>query len=148
MSSCEMCGKVSSLVLAELESVDLNVCENCAKYGRIKKRPLELKLSKPTPQRPEYVLVENYPALIRNSREKRQLTQEQFAKFLNEKESLIHKWEAGTLKPDVETARKMERALGLRLVRLEEAIPTVKTSISKEELTLGDFVKVRKRTSY
>jgi len=143
-----MCGKEASLVLATLERVDLDVCQNCAKFGTVKKLPAVAvaTISKPASPEPEYILVENYSSLLRAAREKSSLTQEDFAKFLNEKESLIHKWEAGALKLDVDTARKIERALGLRLVRLEETAPTVKTTSGKEELTLGDFVKVRKRT--
>ena len=77
------------------------------------------------------------------------MSQEDFAKFLNERESIVAKWEQGSLRPRIDTARRLERKLGIRLVEKEEEtsedvdVPKVK----KDEFTLGDFIKVRKRKS-
>jgi len=35
MPACEMCGKDSSLVKARIEGAELEVCNDCARYGQI-----------------------------------------------------------------------------------------------------------------
>ncbi len=141
-----MCGKSGSLVKALIEGVDMAVCSNCSKYGQVKK-PLALPPRKqPRPERPEFTVVENYQYLLRQAREVRKMTQEEFAAFLQEKEGVVAKWENGALKPSVDNARKLERRLGLSLVVQEGGDVSVLSSGKKgAELTLGDFVKVRKR---
>ncbi|MBT5739708.1 hypothetical protein HOI26_01285, partial [Candidatus Woesearchaeota archaeon] len=37
MSVCEMCGKDTSLLTATIESVEMQVCNSCARYGKVKK---------------------------------------------------------------------------------------------------------------
>jgi putative transcription factor len=73
------------------------------------------------------------------------LKQEEFARFLNEKESVAQKWESGSLSPDIRLARKLEKILGINLVeRVEEKKVELK-SVESGEMTLADMVKVRKR---
>ena len=73
------------------------------------------------------------------------MSQEDFAKFLNERVSVIQKWEANSLKPRIDIARQLERKLSVRLV-IRDQIKKVELKHEKsDELTLGDFVKVRKR---
>lgn len=149
MASCELCGRNTELVVADVEGVELQVCPKCAKYGTIKKRPLAITSLKPAARRPvepEYTIIPSYASLLRTSREKKCLSQQDFAKFLNERESVVAKWEAGSLKPSIEIARKLEKRLGIKLVEVEEAgAAKVETRGKSDELTLGDLVKVRKR---
>ncbi|MBU0459647.1 MAG: TIGR00270 family protein [Nanoarchaeota archaeon] len=151
MPLCEMCGKDERLVLAEIEGGELNVCSNCVKYGTVKKK-VELKQfrsgfqQRPTPDRPQYKIVSNYAVLIRGSREKKGMKQEEFAKFLNERESIVSKWEQGHLIPRIDVARRIGKILGINLVELETEGEKVEVKKGKSnEFTLGDFVKMRKR---
>ena len=150
MPACEMCGREAPLVKAEIEDSELNVCHSCARYGKIKSSPANLsrQRSPAVVKKPsiEEAVVSNYAQLIRSQREMRNLNQEDFAKLLNEKESVAAKWEAGSLKPGVETAKKLEKILGIKLVYVEE-LEDYKAEKGKKSdvLTLGDFVKVRKR---
>jgi putative transcription factor len=154
MALCEMCAQDTKLVSAEVDGAELNVCSNCAKYGTIKK-----KVNKFTPpshfrnrnsnskkEKVEFRIVNDFSDLIRNSRNKRVMTQEDFAKFLNEKESIVAKWESGSLKPRLDVARTLERKLNIRLVEKDE-IKQFEGNKNKvaSEFTLGDFIKVRKR---
>lgn len=148
---CELCGKADAPVFAEVEGVDLQVCANCAKFGTVKKRPTTTLTTSPKPlisrpEEPEYIIIPGYASLLRAIREKKELSQQDFARFLSERESVVAKWEAGSLKPSIETARKLEKRLGIKLVEVEEA-GTVKVEArgKSDELTLGDLVKVRKR---
>ena len=153
MALCEMCGKEASLVTAEIEGVDLKVCPLCAKFGIIKKstafsssfaRP-QLQ-PKPVAQEVEYKVVDNYALLLHDARERKGLSQQEFARFLNEKESSLAKWESGSSQPPLDTVRRLGRVLGLNLLAKEE-VSTVKMEITakKDEFTLGDFIKIRKK---
>ena len=74
------------------------------------------------------------------------MSQQDFATYLNERESVVSKWEQGQMQPSIETARKLERMLGLRLVEEEtETSLSEPTAKKSDEPTLGDFIKVRKR---
>ena len=151
MPICEMCGKEARLVLAEIEGGELKVCPGCTKYGTVK-RSVNVKTFVPGKKKfskiemPEFRVVENYSDLIRSVRESKKMKQEDFAKFLNEKESILAKWESGGLKPRLDVARRLEKILGIKLVERDEVKP-VKLEKKKtgEDFTLGDFIKIRKR---
>lgn len=162
MALCEMCGKEARLVTADIEGGELNVCSNCTKYGTVKKSFRGNLSSSPSRERsssvrrhfavkeePSFRIVDNYSSLIRSAREKRDMSQEDFAKSLNERESLIAKWEQGSLKPRINIARKLEKKLGVKLVVKEETdgedLKSEKSKKVSDEFTLGDFIKVRKR---
>lgn len=155
MVVCEMCGKDSPLLVAEIEGAEMKVCSGCAKYGTIKKSSWQNskssgknlpQKSKPVQEKLEFKLIDNFAQKIKSARDARNLTQEDFAKLINEKESISSKWERGEFKPSIETARRLEKVLGLILV-IKEENSTEKIEVDKKtnELTLGDFVKVRKR---
>ncbi len=152
MTVCEMCGKNGSLIQADVEGVALKVCSGCAKYGVVKKdvmktRPSFLNSRK---QKKEFALTDNFASLLRKEREKRDLSNKDFAAFLNERESTVAKWENGSLRPRVGIARAIGKKLGIRLIKEvgEETAKKERTAPSKkvpQEFTLGDFIKVRKR---
>ncbi|MBI2669169.1 TIGR00270 family protein [Candidatus Woesearchaeota archaeon] len=150
MTVCELCGKATELFVAEIENVDLNVCSGCAKYGKIKRRlshePVYTR-PKIVQEKPEFKIIDNFSQLLRQARERSDLTQEDFARFLQVKENVVSKWEQGSLRPDVETAERIGKILRINMVEKEEKISAT-TALEKkkgDELTLGDFVKVRKR---
>lgn len=150
MGSCEMCGKEDNLVLALVEGVELNVCSKCASFGKIIKKHIkkEIKkeiIKKPQPER-EIIMVirEDFSNLIRNKREKMGLKQDEFAKFLNEKESVIQKIENGNYLPSIEMARKLEKQLNILLI--EEKIVEPQHLKAKEDvLTIGDAINIKKK---
>jgi putative transcription factor len=147
MASCDMCGSESEIFLALIEGVELNVCKKCASFGKIIKRPVPVKKkvvrkSKQPEREIIQVIREDFSKIIRDKREKLGLKQKEFAKYLAEKESLIHKVEAGTYTPSLSTARKMERYLNITLVVQKQIEPQ---SIKKKtsSFTIGDIIKVK-----
>lgn len=60
-------------------------------------------------------VAQDYDERIRNARESKGLTQEELAKQLNEKASLIRKLERGDVLPSDSIQRKLERKLGINL---------------------------------
>lgn len=154
---CEMCGTDTELFRADVEGAVINVCERCAKYGKImeKIRPAPIAPSKKeiaaaaVRQKIEtetiFMISPDYSSKIKNLREKLGLKQDELAKKLNERESSIHKLETGEIEPNIALARKLERFFGIKLVEehQEEAKPL--PAGKPGEVTLGDFARIKKR---
>ncbi|MBI4151395.1 TIGR00270 family protein, partial [Candidatus Woesearchaeota archaeon] len=93
----------------------------------------------------EWKVVADFSQLLRSAREKRNLSQQDFAVFLQEKESVVKKWEAGSVKPSLESAQKLERVLGTSLVIEDDSLVSSSLPSRKsDELTLGDVMNVKK----
>jgi putative transcription factor len=157
---CDMCSSEDKVYRIELEGSMLNVCEKCASYGRVigklkqeeppkakKKQELQAKeeLAKAKKEAETIqLIVPNYPELVRKAREKLGLKQEDFAKKLNERESVIHKLESGLMKPSIDLARKLERFLKIKLVEEvdTEAGSSGLKAKGSDGLTIGDLIKI------
>ncbi len=142
---CELCGREAELVNAIVEGVELNVCSDCARHGKLLVRP-KLIISKSRIQEDEQVFgyVENYNDLIRKKREALGLKQEELAFKINEKASFIQKIESGHLKPSLNTAKKLQRFLKIKIIQeLKEEKVDLKPAKTKE-FTIGDFIKLKK----
>lgn len=132
---------------AEIEGTILEVCENCLKFGENLgeiqtsevKAPVKIK---PEIKEEETVFVDNYGELMIESRKKMNLTREEFAKKINEKESLIKRIESEKMRPDDKLTEKIEKFLGIKLKQLFESKHLEKKPM-KGELTLGDIVEVK-----
>ena len=150
---CEMCGKDTSLFKTVIEGTELKVCGECGRFGkvigRIKKEPKIKKKKKEIEEeeQPEIVqiIAPDYPKKVKQARESLGLKQEELAKKLNEKESIIHKIETGHYEPNINLARKLEKFLKIKLVE-EEKIEKEKgmEKSSSEALTIGDLIKLKK----
>lgn len=152
---CEICGKNDeTMYKTNIEGSTMNVCINCRSLGKVmhEVRPetrRDLKNQKRVAETKvvvEKVILEkirdDYANIIHKEREKRKMTQEEFSKMLNEKESLIHHIESGKNPPSLTLAKKLEKALRISLIETyEEKHKTIKTNTG--ELTLGDFIKIK-----
>ena len=152
--NCDLCGKVDeSLNRTLIENVELNVCSACSKFGKVLepiKRPSakeqHKQLIKPHDEKEEKIelLVEDFAEIIKKRRESIGLTQKDFAKKINEKESTVHNIETGAMEPQLSLARKLERILGVKLVEEhEERHENIKKQ-KGEGFTLGDFIKIKR----
>ena len=87
-------------------------------------------------------LAQDYDDQIRQARESAGMSQEDLAKDLNEKASLIRKLEQGEMLPTDETQEKLERTLGIDLSAGGSTDETDWSSDSSTgEYTLGDVVE-------
>src|SRR3989338_1179493 len=147
MASCDLCGKQTDLVTAEIEGVDMNVCQNCSRFGTVKRKADSVRVpQKKIHKEQPFRVTANYASVLRQVREKQGLSQGDFARFLQEKESIVSKWEQGRMQLSVDIARRLEKILGISLV-VEDVEQTVEKekNIRCDVLTLGDFIKVRKK---
>jgi putative transcription factor len=86
-------------------------------------------------------IVADYDQRIREAREDRGLSQEDLAKSLNEKASLIRKLERGDMLPSDDVRAKLERGLEISLVEGQDADDAEWSGDSSTTTTLGDVVK-------
>lgn len=154
---CELCGSEGKIYRAEIEGSILNVCEKCARFGRVigaveeavvekkaKKKKEIVEVAKAPEEEILEVVVPDIGKRIKAKREELGLEQEDFGKLFGLKESIVHKIETGEFKPNIEMARKFERALGLKLVE-EYKESGAGARVATEGLTLGDVLKLKKK---
>lgn len=137
MTSCEICG-TQILDYGEKIYVEGNlitVCKQCSKRGKPSKTQQEKQQK--TPMRPmrsiqsirskkierhnsislddSAIMISNFSEVIRDSRTSKGLTHEQLGLLLKERASLLRKIESGSLKPDENLSRKLERFFRISL---------------------------------
>jgi putative transcription factor len=155
MASCDMCGKDSPLFKTKIEGTLMKVCRNCSKFGQVlgevkievKDTAREKVATIYMPEKEEIVeeVVKDYPQRLLRARQKKKMDQEEFARFVAEKESVISKLETGHLKPSLKLARKLQNRLGIRLI---QAVSEEKFELEQsagKDFTLGDFIKTKKK---
>ncbi|MBT5022875.1 TIGR00270 family protein [Candidatus Woesearchaeota archaeon] len=161
MSSCDMCGKESDLYKVEIEGAILDLCSKCSGFGKVIRKPampppkhLIRQKGKPAPTRKDkatreivQVIVPNFGEKIKKVRSNKGLTQEEFARKLNEKESIVTKIEKGQFKPSISLARKLEKILKINLVEeiIEEKIPKLDSVKKSGSFTMADFIKDKRK---
>ena len=171
MAQCEMCGaETPSPKTVKIEGAELEVCDDCAELGtEVQTQDASSTSTKYSTssssgsdssssttsggssggggsRRDMFdemdTLVDDYDQRIREARESGGQSQEELAKDLNEKASLIRKLEHGDVLPSDEVQRKLEHALGIELDADGDAGEgDWESGDASEGLTLGDMVK-------
>jgi len=152
LKPCEMCGKHDNLTDILVEGSALSVCKKCTKYGTlINKTVVSILINKPREikleEEKEFISLE-FPSRIKKAREGLNITQEDLAKKISERESIIKQLEQGHMKPTFSLAKKLEQYLKITLIESnipkEEAVET-KIDFSNATVTIGDLLKLRKK---
>jgi putative transcription factor len=159
---CEICGKkiIGQPNTTKIDGSAMKVCENCSKFGKIQRPP-----SKPThsrgqqggvrkaktpqrrPRRREttYELLEDYNTIVRQSREKKGWSREDFGAKINEKVSVVTRIETGHMPPDIKLARKIEKIMGIVLIeKVEDTSGEEFKAGSLKGSTIGDIARIKK----
>lgn len=150
MATCEICGKkTEEMFRVETEGTQMSVCKKCTSYGKVlsrvvefKPRPVEKKIEKPEI---EEIVVKDYWQKLRNAREKIEMSQEDFAKKINLKLSVLRSMESNKLIPDLQTAKRLEREIGAKLVEEQKVEPGEFTGEKGGAVTLGDIIEIKRR---
>ncbi|MDI3502159.1 MAG: putative transcription factor [Archaeoglobi archaeon] len=147
---CEICGReVSNLKKVRVGRALMNVCDRCAHLGeevhetRVE-TPRRAPPKRSVAEMPVEDIIPNYSEVIREARERLGLSQEELARKIKEKVSLIRKIERGELTPEEKVARKLEKELGIKLMERIES-PKIEKKELPSTLTLGDVVVVRRK---
>jgi len=163
---CEMCGREEAVGRASVEGTILALGANCSRYGTVvskiappvaprkeaAKQSQGAQHTQPAAAEEIEAVVSNFGELIKQKREQLGKGQEDgymkledFAKLISVKESVLHKMETGHFVPNVEEAKRIGKALGLKLVERVEDIESIVPPAKKDELTLGDLIKIKKK---
>ena len=147
MADCELCGEREATTYAIIEGVKLHVCSRCARFGKeIKER--RKALVKPKSKHIErFVDVrDDFANIISKAIRERGIRFEDLAKSINESESYIRRIARGSTTPKIETAKKLERALGIKL--LEEVrgqTESAEGEMTEGRITIGDIIEIKKK---
>jgi len=154
MTDCEMCGVDTKLSDAVIDGALLKVCKKCSSFGdvisvetksygsekRLQKAPREIFVEDSVS-----FVMESAGRLVKDAREKKGLKQSQFASMIGLKESLVHKLETSLMKPDLSTARKIEKILDIKIVEgYDDPEKGVQLNLNDQDLTVGDLIKFKK----
>ncbi|MCD6215964.1 MAG: TIGR00270 family protein [Candidatus Aenigmarchaeota archaeon] len=165
---CELCGRSGRLYKIKLEGAVLSVCKYCASLGEripVEKPTRKAKVyGKKDEELKEAELVDNFAEKIKKGMEKRNFKNlKDFAKLLQIRASYLHRICRGETKPDQDTARKLEFALRIKILKKDEKKRKrkMKVIMSKrkqpeedfrkylpkraEPLTIGDIAEVKKK---
>lgn len=129
--NCEICGREvpKGRVQVRIEGTLMKTCGACARLGeRVFSRPPgsrpvqpRHKPRSPSPRASKVLeVVDDYSRIVRQSREKLGLTQEQLGGKINEKGSVISRIESGHMEPDLKMVKKLERFLSISLLEEPE----------------------------
>lgn len=162
---CEICGKPvpeNNPIRAKIEGSVMVVCKECSKLGKIQKAPPKPKYVKqsnkskrPAATRnrpysrndePSEELIEDFSLEVRKAREAKNWSREDLGKKINERVSVITRIETGKMTPDIKLTKKLEKALGIKLL---EEVSNVDLnqfiSSSSGERTLGNIMKIKRK---
>jgi len=152
---CEICGReVPFLKKVKIGTAVMNVCERCRSFGEevreVRREEPQKRVTRSSPRTAtaEFFaeeLIPNYSEVIREARKRKGMTQEDLAKKIKEKVSLIKKIENGELTPEEKVVKKLEKELDIKLMERVET-PRIERKEMKESLTLGDVVVVRRKS--
>jgi putative transcription factor len=160
--NCDICGReiVGAAFRVRVEGAKMLVCSSCQHLGKPyqddtpyptrQPRPGTLRMPKAThrraPELPrgmeELEVADDYSQLVLRHRMKAGLSQEELAKRVKEKLSVIQKIETGKMAPDTRLCRELEHELRIKLLvpRTETATPKMKRPA---EVTLGDIIRIK-----
>lgn len=143
-----MCGRKSDeLYLVDIEGAQMTVCRSCSAGNDIlqtfsdKAKPAPKPRS--TPQRDAVGIVEDYGRIIRRARESLGLPAKVLAERINEKESTLVRVEKGDALPDDRLAKKLEKALNVKLLVTETSDKKLFSSQKASGITFGDSVIIK-----
>ncbi|MEE6209808.1 multiprotein bridging factor aMBF1 [Salarchaeum sp. III] len=170
MVQCEMCGaETASPKTIKVEGAELDVCDDCTDFGTEVKTESSSSTStkystssssssggtsssggssggsSKTRRRDMFDEMEemasDYDDRIRNARESAGLSQEELAKEISEKASLVRKLERGSMLPSDDVRRKLEKHLSITLTESSSGDEDWSSESEGSGLTLGDMVK-------
>lgn len=116
---CELCGRPDAKAHAEVEDTFLTVCESCARLGKRLDVPVVSMSEKKSARITVSSINPDFASLVKNTRKKLGISLEDLGKKINEKSSVIERVEKG-MRPTDALARKLEKALKIKLLGFEE----------------------------
>lgn len=153
MATCEFCGKVTSNVTTiKVAGTNMQACNDCKHLGKStsnlnQKLAHSFRYKKKT--EPTYEIKNNYTSLLKSAMSKKGINLHDLAKTLNIKESSLNQYLSGKIKPDIQTARRLERYFEISITNQLETLENstynedeiLDSTNSSSGLSLGDLLK-------
>jgi putative transcription factor len=161
--NCDICGRqiVGQAFKVKVEGAKMVVCRSCQALGKpyqedpvIQRAPPgfaeRLHVPQSSASRPvklpreidELEVAENFPEVVRKGRMKLGWSQDDLAKKVKEKLSVIQKIETGKMSPNTQLCRQLQHELRIKLLVPRSETPPPKAA-APAEVTLGDIVKIK-----
>ncbi len=159
---CEICGKeiFGRPKRIVVDRAELTVCQDCSKLGEpVAERRPAAKATSPriiarraapriSKELLESEVCEDFSERVRRGRIAAGMSQEDLAKRINEKVSVIQRVESGRMVPSVRLCRALERTLKIKLLieaEAEEPIPRARPGPAPHEPTLGELARIKRK---
>jgi putative transcription factor len=94
----------------------------------------------------ELDIAEDCAKRVRQQRMKMGLSQEELAKRVKEKLSVLQKIETGKISPDTKLCKELEHELKIKLLVPRKEATELPESKAPSEITLGDIIRIKDRT--
>ena len=158
--NCDICGReiIGPAFKVKVEGAKMLACRSCQRLGEPyqedpvpqQPRPGIIRLPNPsirrTPELPKDIqeldVAENFADIIRKRRMKLGISQEELAKRVKAKLSVIQKIETSKIAPDTRLCRELQHELKIKLLVPRTETPPPKTA-PLGEVTLGDIIKIK-----
>jgi len=119
----------------------MSVCNQCSSFGSVIRRPRTInKQVVERKEAPVELLVPDFGTIIKNAREKRNLTQEEMAHKIQLKTSLLQNIEREHTKPSFKIGKSIEKFLNQRLYETQKEEEITSNKSSEDSLTIGDLI--------
>lgn len=162
--NCDICGREipGQPFKVKVEGAKMLVCGRCRSLGKpyedealpIRLRPRSASLPRPmkrkAPELPrgmeELDIAEDYAQKVRQQRMKLGLSQDDLAKRVKEKLSVIQKIETGKVAPNTKLCKELEHELRIKLLVPRKETAEIPTGPAPTELTLGDIIRIKDKS--
>ena len=139
---CEICGRpITKGYLVRIEGAVLLACESCAERGEIIQEVREKSGRKVFKEESYTDLVDDFGKRIREARKRLRMDLKELSRETGISVKALKLMEEEKIIPTEEQARKLEKALGIKLLEEEEDVELRKSD--DFTLTLGDVVRIR-----
>lgn len=161
-----MCGRAGKTRRVLIDKTAMNVCAECAKFGtptgssgeegsdvapnvaeglERRKRRMGTRKDVFSSETMALELVDDFGDRIQNARQKKGWTREELGSRIKQPVNVVGQYEAGTLNPPDDVAKRIEKALGITLLdKVAGGVPA-KRGGGGRGLTLGDMIKDAKK---
>ena len=163
--NCDICGREiqGPAFKVKVEGAKMMVCSRCQRLGKPYQEeppthptpPLRAAMAPRNPYRkaPEVLremgeveVAEDFAERIRKQRMKMGLSQEELAKRVKEKLSLIQKIENDKIAPNTRLCKELEHELRIKLLVAPKEVPSVPKTAAPTEVTLGDIIRIKDKS--
>jgi len=163
--NCDICGREfqGPAFRVKVEGAKMLVCNRCQHLGKpyqekpapTSQPPMRIAMAPRAPHRraPEVLremgeveVAEDFAEQIRKHRMKLGISQEELAKRVKEKLSLIQKIEIGKVAPNTKLCKELEHELRIKLLIAPKEVPSVPKTAAPSEVTLGDIIRIKDKS--